>query len=67
MFMANPQMIQTSNKIYPKLEEGDQDGRLGELRAHLTHENIKNTSTCGTTVTENNLETGRKALLQPRL
>lgn len=31
MFMVNPKMIQTSNKIYPKLEEGDQDGRVGGL------------------------------------
>ena len=27
--MANAKMIQTSNKVYSKLEEGDQDGKVG--------------------------------------
>ena len=31
------------------------------------HEHMKNTSTCGAARTENKQETGRKALLQPRL
>ena len=27
--MANAKMIQTSNKVYSKLEEGDQDCKVG--------------------------------------
>lgn len=42
---------------------------MTEQDAGLTssHEHTKNTSTCGATLTENNLEIGRKALLQPKL
>ena len=58
--MANAKMIQTSNKVYSKLEEGDQDCKVGGSWAHLTHEHRKNTSTCGVTPTENNLVTGRR-------
>ena len=49
--------------------EGDQDVGLGGHWAHPPppDERIKNTFTCGTTLAENNLETGRKVLLQPRL
>ena len=49
------------------MEEGDQDGWVRGHGAHSSHKHIKNTSTCGTVLTENQWETGRRSPIQPKL
>ena len=49
------------------VQGGDQNDGVGGCGAHLPPRIHTNTSTCGSILTENKLETVRKTLLQPRL
>ena len=55
-----------SNRIKVQISWGRDQDRLGGHGTHFPHEH-EDTSKCGESITENELETGRKTFVQPRL
>ena len=54
-------------KALRRNQKQDQDGRVKNPELTSPHKHIKATTTYTATLTENNMKTSRKALLQPRL
>ena len=66
VFLSSTQKVEEI-KVQEVKPEGTRDqDRLGGHGTHFPHEH-EDTSKCGESITENELETGRKTFVQPRL